>query len=423
MTGIRVPTIVRRAERVWRRAVVTSGIPSLVDRAIIRSRCRAEPRARRTNLLIAAPGGGNMGDQALLEALLENVGGTVTLVVPDPGRLELPADLRRRVEVLEVPHLIYGTGAEHRAAVARFGRALAGAGHLSIVGADVMDGRYSQPASVRRSNLARAAARAGVDTRIIGFSWSDHPRVAARRSLAAAARSGVRLLLRDPISAERARRDGIGPVEEVADVVFAARTVDGSAAEGLLRGVSKPVALVNVSGLLAQRFDQTEDYVAIVDALLRRGLHVVVLPHVAREDGGDQAACAEVVARVGNSADVTSLTTVLPPAQVRGLTARASITVTGRMHLAVMSFMNGVPAITLASQGKVEGLMQLFGAPELRVEAAPGFSTAVIEVVDQVLAADSAARVSIRQALPGVVALARRNVAGLPVAAVPEGQA
>ncbi len=402
-----------RAQRVWRRAVVGSGLPGLVDRTIIRAQLRTAPRRPRTHLLLAAPGGGNMGDQALLEALLENIGGLLTLVVPDREGLELPEAFRRRVEVLEIPHLVYGTGAEHRAAVARFGRALAEAAHLSVVGADVMDGRYSLPASVRRSTLATAAARAGVDTRIIGFSWSDRPRVAARRSLAAAARSGVHLLLRDPISADRARRDGIRPVEDAADVVFAARTVDGSAADTLLRGVSKPVALVNVSGLLAARFDQTEDYLAIVEHLLRRGLHVVVLAHVARTDGGDQAACAAVMTRLGRREDVSSLPTVLPPAQVRGLTARAAITVTGRMHLAVMSLMNGVPALTLASQGKVEGLMQLFGTPQLRIEAAPGFSADVIEVIDQVLPGDSAARASIGRALPGVVSLAGRNTAGL----------
>ncbi|MCZ2825590.1 MULTISPECIES: polysaccharide pyruvyl transferase family protein [unclassified Modestobacter] len=413
---------IQRAQRIWRRAVVGSGLPGLVDRTIIRSRVRAEPGERTTHLLLAAPGGGNVGDQAMLEAVLENTAGPVTLVVPDRASVELPEEFRQRVEVLEIPHLVYGTGADHRASVASFGRALAGAAHLSVLGADVMDGRYSLPASVRRSTLARAAARAGVETRVIGFSWSDRARVAARRSLAAAARDGVRLLLRDPISAGRARRDGIAPVEEVADVVFAARSVDGSAADQLLQDVTKPVALVNVSGLLADRMDQTEEYVRIVAALRERGLHVLVLPHVDRAQAGDMAACAALMARVGELADVSGVPSILSPAQVRGLTARASIAVTGRMHLAVMSFLNGVPAITLASQGKVEGLMQLFGTPELRIDAAPGFAAEVVEVVDRVLPADSAARESIRQALPGVVAMARRNTADLS-APVTTGQA
>lgn len=413
---------IERAHRIRRRAVVASGLPSLVDRRIVRSRVRAEPRDRSRHLLLAAPGGGNVGDQAMLEAVLENTAGPVTLVVPDRASVELPEEFRQRVEVLEIPHLVYGTGADHRASVASFGRALAGAAQLSVLGADVMDGRYSLPASVRRSNLARAAALAGVETRVIGFSWSDRARVAARRSLAAAARDGVRLLLRDPISADRARRDGITPVEEVADVVFAARSVDASAADELLQHVTRPVALVNVSGLLATRVDQTEEYVRVVEALLERGLHVLVLPHVDRAQSGDMEACAALMARVGDLPDVSGVPSILTPAQVRGLTARASVAVTGRMHLAVMSLLHGVPAITLASQGKVEGLMQLFGTPELRIDAVPGFSAVVIDVVDQVLAADSAARQSIRQALPGVVTMAQRNTADL-LASAPTGQA
>lgn len=399
-----------RVVRIWKRAVVASGLPSLADRVVIRSQVRAEPRTR--HLLLAAPGGGNIGDQALLEALLENIDGPVTLIVSDPAQLQLPEEFRERVEVLEIPHLVYGTGAAHRAAVARFGRALAGAAHLSIVGADVMDGRYSLPASVRRSNLARAASRAGVDTRVIGFSWSDRARVAARRSLAAAGRGGVRLMFRDPISAERARRDGIAPVEEVADIVFAARSVDHSAAEELLRDVTKPVALVNVSGLLGDRVDQTADYAAIVEALRERGLHVLILPHVSRASADDMTACAAVAERVG-PVDTSSVRTLLTPAQVRGLTARATITVTGRMHLAVMSLMNGVPAITLASQGKVEGLMRLFATPELCVDPRPGFSADVVAVIDRVLPADSSSRAAVRVALPAVVELARRNTADL----------
>ncbi|WP_236836166.1 polysaccharide pyruvyl transferase family protein [Blastococcus sp. KM273129] len=403
-----------RALRVWRRSVVGSGLPGLVDRTLVRRSFRARTRTPRATLIVSAPGNGNIGDQALLEALIENIGGPVTVIVPDAAEPEMSDDCRRRVSVCRLPGLLYGNGAEHRAAVAGFGEALADAAHLCIVGADVMDGRYSLPASVRRSTLATAAARAGVDTRVIGFSWSDRPRSAARRSLAAAGRSGVRLLLRDPVSAARARRDGIVGVREAADVVFAARSVERSAAADVLEGVDRPVALVNVSGLLAERLDQTDDYVAVVDGLRSRGLHVVLLPHVARERAGDLAACAAVAERAGPT-DVTHVRRLLTPAQVRGLAERSTITVTGRMHLAVMSLLQGVPAVTLATQGKVEGLMQLFGVPGLCVSPEHGFSADVMDAVEGVLDEASSARRAIRTALPRVVELALRNVEGLPV--------
>ncbi|MBB3676977.1 polysaccharide pyruvyl transferase family protein [Modestobacter versicolor] len=416
--------LVSRLARVGRRAVVASGVPARTDRLVVSRNARGAARApgAGTHLVLAAPGGGNIGDQALLEALLENTAGPVSLVVPDAAQVQLPAEFADRVELLVIPHLVYGTGRAHLAAVARFGRALASATDLSVVGADVMDGRYSLPASVRRSTLATAAARAGVPTRVVGFSWSDRARPTARRALARAGRSGVRLLLRDPLSAERARRDGIAPVEEVADVVFAARSVDRSAADELLAGVTGPVALVNASGLLAGRLDQTEDYVRIVEGLRQRGLHVVLLPHVSRRPGDDVTACAAVAARVGTDR-VSQVHRLLTPAQVRGLTERAAVTVTGRMHLAVMSLLNGVPAITLATQGKVEGLVQLFAAPELCVDPRAGFAATVLDVVDRVLPEGSDVRTSIRAALPRVVELARRNVDGLPAVELSRGAA
>lgn len=67
--------------------------------------------------------------------------------------------------------------------------------------------------------------------------------------------------------------------------------------------------------------------------------------------------------------------------------------------------------------------MQLFATPELCVAPRPGFSTAVIEVVDRVLDEASDTREAIRAALPHVVALARRNVEGLPVRVLADGAA
>ena len=411
MTGGVLGPAVARARRLTVRAVVTSGLPSALDRRILRTAFDAAPRDPRRRLVLPPPGAGNVGDQALVEAVLENLAGPIALVVGNTGDVQLPPLVRSRVEVLAAPDLVYGSGAAHRAAVADFGRVLATASELLVLGADVMDGRYALPASVRRATIAAAAAAAGVGTRVVGFSWSADARLAARRAMTVAGNSGVRLLARDPVSAVRARSAGLR-VTEAADVVFAAHTVDGSAADELLHGISAPVALVNVSGLLAQRFDQIPDYVAVVDALRARGLHVLLLPHVRRPTGDDVAACAAVARRVGTDR-VSSVPALLPPAQVRGLAARTAVTVTGRMHLAVMSLMNGVPALTLASQGKVEGLMQLVGAPELCLPARPGFAAGAVEVIDRSLPADSAVRAAIRAALPTVTELARRNFDGL----------
>ena len=418
-----------RAGRLVERAWVTAGLPAAVDRAVVAAAVRRARRgagtradgapARGAHLVVAAPGWGNIGDQALLEALLENTAGRVLLAVPGSVAPTLPHALAARVEVLDAPCLVYGPGRAHRTSLRTFGAALAGADHVSVVGADVMDGRYSLRASVRRSALATGAARAGVDTRVVGFSWGASPRRGARRELARAARAGVLVLARDPASGRRMTHDGVRGVRQSADVVFAARSVDPSAARALLAGApDAPVALVNVSGLLAERADLLDDHVAVVQALRERGLHVVLLPHVWRERAGDEQACAAVAARLAagprGCEGVQVVREVLSPAQVRGLTARAAVTVTGRMHLAVMSLVHTVPAVTLASQGKVEGLMELVGAPRLCVAPRPGFSREVVALVDALLPGHAPERAAIAAALPDVVALALRNVEGLP---------
>lgn len=402
----------RSARHLWARTVVSSGVPAWQDARRLDRALHGRLRGGAQHLVLAAPGGGNIGDQAMIEALLEKTSGPVTLVVGDRAAAALPAWTADRVSVLTVPHLLYGTGAAHRESLAAFADAVRDAAYFSVIGADVMDGRYSLRGSVNRANLAAAVARAGVDTRIIGFSWNATARRAARDALRAAGRDGVRLMLRDPISASRAETDQITGVERTADVAFAATTVDRRVADEL-GGHGKPLALVNASGLISHELDQVAEYAKIIDHLRSQGLHVVILPHVSRTKADDLPVCVAIAERVGD-ADVTLVRELHSPAQIRGLTAAARVVVTGRMHLAVMSLWNSQPAVALATQGKVEGLMEMFETPELCVVPRSGFARTVMQIVDRVLPEDSAARRSIADALPSVLALADANVAGLP---------
>jgi polysaccharide pyruvyl transferase WcaK-like protein len=92
---------------------------------------------------------------------------------------------------------------------------------------------------------------------------------------------------------------------------------------------------------------------------------------------------------------------ILPPAAIRGLTARATIVITGRMHLAIMALYHGVPAITLGTQGKVEGLMQMLDASFLCVEPNAGFGERVTAVALESLRrrAELSAQIAARVAL------------------------
>lgn len=346
----------------------------------------------------------------MVEAFLAGVSGDVVVIESREGAIEIPHAFADRVSAVFLPGLLYGEPGERHDALTRFGQLLSTASNLAVLGADTMDGLYQPRASVLRAALAEAAARAGVDSRIVGFSWPTEPRSAARRALRSACRAGAAILPRDPISAARLARDGIAPTRQVADIVFTSKDVD----EGPRRRsrIAGPYAIVNASGHIARQHDLDADLVAVIAWLRRRGLEVVLLPHVV---GGatDDRAVARRLAR-SFSRGVHLIEDSLTPAQVRGFTSVATLTVTGRMHLAIQSLAFGVPAISLASQGKVEGLMQLMGTPELCVAPRAGMADSIIELAESALPPDSAIREAIERALPTAVDLAHGNFVGLP---------
>ncbi|HEX5858132.1 MAG TPA: polysaccharide pyruvyl transferase family protein, partial [Microbacterium sp.] len=269
------------------------------------------------------------------------------------------------------------------------GAATDGAATISIVGADIMDGVYVLRPSLRRSSLAAAAARAGFDTTVLGFSWNGAAPRPAWASLRRAGAAGARLLLRDPASEARVRRAGIDGAVETADIVFTDDRLDAADAARVLAPVSGPYVLVNASGLIARTLDQVPEYTAVIEHFRARGLHVVLLPHVVRATADDLTACRAVFTAVDRRAidrpGVTLVEEVLAPSTIRAMAKGASLTVTGRMHLAVMSLSQGIPSITLATQGKVEGLMKLFGWPELCIAPRPGMAEDIIRVAGTAL--------------------------------------
>ncbi|WP_325484795.1 polysaccharide pyruvyl transferase family protein [Microbacterium sp.] len=360
------------------------------------------------HVLIAPPGAGNIGDQAMVEAFLAAADLPVTVVTRGADDFALPVDLAPRATILPLADLFYGQGAAHRDDVVRLACAVDGAATVSIVGADIMDGVYVLRPSLRRSSLAAAAAKAGFDSTVLGFSWNSAAPRPAWASLRRAGAAGARLLLRDPASAARVRDAGIQGAIETADIVFTDDRVDAAAAAAVLAPVSGPYVLVNCSGLIARKLDQVPEYVAVIGHFRARGLHVVLLPHVVRSTADDLTACRAVFDAVGADG-VTFVQEVLAPSTIRALAQGASLTVTGRMHLAVMSLSQGIPSITLATQGKVEGLMRLFGWPELCVTPRAGMADEIVRVADAALdGPDTSER--IRRGAASARELAGRNI-------------
>ena len=75
-------------------------------------------------------------------------------------------------------------------------------------------------------------------------------------------------------------------VVETADIVFTDDRRDEAKADAILSGIDGPLALVNVSGLIARSVDQVPEYVTLVDYLRADGFTVILLaPRPARHGG------------------------------------------------------------------------------------------------------------------------------------------
>lgn len=376
--------------------------------AVRRGPEQAEPHT----LVLAPPTGENIGDQAMLEAIVNRTPGRLVVVVNDERTFVTYPNWSPRVQVVSIPGLIHRPPVVRAPQVAKLAPWLRGATQVLVPGADTLDGGNVH-ASLARLSLANLAVRAGVPTRIQGFSWKgDAPDtvVAAMQQLEGAAVIGPR----DPVGRRRLAAVGISNTIQVSDLAFSdERLVE--LPEVLRSQVDRAIenggfVVLNTSGLIHRSHDLTQDYGHVVEALHARGLKVIFLPHVIRDWDDDLAMARSVFERFGGSDDIL-VEQLLNPGQVRHLVRDGQLTITGRMHLAILTLSQGVPAICLATHGKVEGLFELVDLPGLVVTPRPGCSDTVVPAALGVLDDREAFTSKLAERLPCIRDLSVRNFA------------
>ncbi|MGI9822616.1 polysaccharide pyruvyl transferase family protein [Agromyces sp. Marseille-Q5079] len=393
--------------------------------AFLISRCwsRIRPASRRSVelgrvIVIAPPASGNIGDEAMVHAVGQRIGPRMRLVVTgETIRADHPD-----MDSVHLPDLVYP---RRLSAFIRANRDLArlveAGDAVAVLGADMMDGGYSPGAARRRWAIVGQAGRAGHDARVLGFSWNGRAPRSVKRAARRAAKHHAQLLARDPVSLRRLQRDSITTATAAADVVFSRAGMPGEMhtseldrIAGVAAGAS--FAIVNASALVARKVDRhVEHYVRIIECLNARGLHCVLLPHVIRSSGNDLEECERIARAVGH-AGLSIVKEQLDPETVRLLARRADVVVSGRMHLAVMALGELTPAVTIGTQGKVEGLMELIGRPSLCIAPSESLGDDVIHEVESVLAEPARIRTQLKLNIPDIRRLAERNFLGLGIA-------
>ncbi|MHB1052281.1 MAG: polysaccharide pyruvyl transferase family protein [Thiobacillus sp.] len=326
------------------------------------------PWLARNRILIVPPAtDGSLGDQALLSGLSELVaeksgGKLVQLILPGWHPIKysqatpeaVTLDFNSRAQKIKL--LFY----------------IARCKHFGVVGADVMDGKYSPDLVEVMVSMCNKVFRAGIPTTIFGFSFSDTPNpraVVALRQLD----KGVQCFCRDPISLKRFVEFTGHSAELVADLAFhmqpalisqTANLANDWVIEKRKLGLSVVGLNANVLTALGNTEDLFKSYAREITFLFEQNnlLAFLMLPHDLRKGQSDFDSLARILDEIPEKYH-DKIHLLAPPFDswdVKSLASKVDVVLTGRMHLAIAALSQCTPVIGITYQGKYEGLFHYF---------------------------------------------------------------
>lgn len=370
------------------------------------------------HVLLAATGGGNIGDQAMFESFLQNVDGRVVVVVSDKSSLVVPEVDASRVEIVEIPGLVTGLPLVRLRGTRKLLAQLKSAKSYSVIGADIMDGVYSPEQSIARLSTVNCALLLGVNARILGFSWSPSARPSAKEAMRRL-NGRAAIFARDPRSQQRLKNDGVTDAAIAADIVFShSSEAPMSELSGWVqkrKNEGQKIAVLNISGLISSKIKLDDDYRKICDHLTKLGYSIIMLPHVVRDGDDDLSAIHEYLLNASVAEGPYIVNELLTPSQVKSLVGTVDCVITGRMHLAVLALSAKVPTITLGTQGKVEGLYAMFDLEDLCVQPASGMSAKCLPIISTFASNSTQMLQRIESKLPEIKRLSKLNFDGISV--------
>ena len=243
------------------------------------------------------------------------------------------------------------------------------------IGADVLDGSYSQEFSGKLLMLTGMLARRGVETIVTGFSVSERP-YPKLRFLLDEFTDDVVFNLRDPVSFSRFKMLTGASANLVADVAFLLQPQHDSEAACAARqwcetqrAAGRKVIGLNLHPLLLDLKERhnihrvVANFIQVTRAMIRRhDVSVVLLDHDFRGDSADYH-CLDLVEqelREELPARVFRSPVRLSAAELKAVASYLDGIVSGRMHLMIASCGAGTPVFGIEYKGKMGGLMKHF---------------------------------------------------------------
>lgn len=377
-------------------------------------------RQRYFGIMIPAEAG-SMGDQAMVQGCITFLKGQRKFepkLYHTSGLDDWGAQLQGVAEC-DVQQVLRYPSIKHALA---FLWSLRNVAEFGVIGADVMDGTYSEEAALSRLRLLTMAANCGVTGRLLGFSFykcSSEKIMRAFRALPAS----VNLFVRDPISRERFMASTGRTAALVADLAFllppalTSRAAKDAAAWMIERkSHGKRIVAINAN----QHFrafgwgDLDAAYASCISALVAADPDVcfLMLPHDHREGVDDLQSLQAIEARLlpELQARCYMINDRIGAADIKALLADVEMLVSGRMHAAIAALGQQTPVVCVVYVGKFEGLMQHVGLSGNLVSVDEAKNTEKLtEIVLECYKNRASMKARLQRSLPDVLELSRHN--------------
>lgn len=385
-----------------------------------------------SSAIIFAPADpGSLGDEAMVLACkdyLEQQGIKNITVIDHTSKEVYPVDRIPNINLREF--LVYKSWDNFLISFLYAGWRINQYERLYCLGADMMDGYYSNFATFKRIKLVEIASMLGLSTGILGFSYNRKPTNLSRELLSALPPT-TKLCARDQISYQRLMDFVSHPVDLVADVAFLLQPVEQSETLNKVlswvnsqKNQNKIVVGLNIHALLFNRIEgvTANDIVDVFAAALTKlyydnqQLSFIFLPHDIRTVKGinDNILLTRVIERLSVEVAKSCFNIPFPcrTKEIKAIVKNLDCVVTGRMHLGIACISQGIPIACITYQGKFEGLYQHFNLEPLFIDPKELFvpnQHQLIDLIHQLINKREQLHQQIMNKLPEVKKLSEAN--------------
>lgn len=271
-----------------------------------------------------------------------------------------------------------------------------------VLGADTMDGYYSNEKTFKRVKMVEMAAKTGLTTAILGFSYNNRATELSVKALNNLP-TKVKLCAREKVSYERLiNKLPTHSVQLVADLAFLLPPAETSEKVDRSlqwikeqRSEGKNILGININNLLISKLpQQTSDTLvqAFVDSIVEvnkknPSLSFIFLPHDSRNSKNhlsDDILANNILQKLPSQLHSICFKIPFPcqAAEIKAIVKHIDYVVTCRMHLAIGCLGQGTPVGCITYQDKFEGLYKHFDMLPLTISPEELFEPNASKLVD-----------------------------------------